>query len=189
MINVLTHFIGTWLDADNGLKDKHVPIPSNVTRICRAIKSVSSDRVPQVVYYQAGVGTTGGPISRTLGGATGAGLADNVHNAYSFRKCVTISQYILSSSLIPNVVSNNYSPGDEIILLGFSRGAFTARSVGSMIACVGLLTKPGLDFLSVVFEDYEHRRDKNYDDPYPSVPFPNKPSADDSAYGHELQAV
>lgn len=77
---------GTWLDADSGLKHNQVPVPSNVTRLCRAIKSTSSDRIPQVVYYQAGVGTAGGPITRTVGGGAGAGLADNVREGYSFRK-------------------------------------------------------------------------------------------------------
>ena len=77
---------GTWLDADSGLRDKQLPVPSNVTRICRAIKPLSSDRIPQVVYYQGGVGTVGGPISRTVGGAVGKGLSDNVRDGYSFRK-------------------------------------------------------------------------------------------------------
>lgn len=86
-------------------------------------------------------------------------------------------------------MATNYSPGDEIFLLGFSRGAFTARSIGGLIAAVGLLTKPGLDSLGVVFEDYEHRRDKNYDSPYPNVPFQNKPSASDPAYKNELYSV
>jgi hypothetical protein len=86
-------------------------------------------------------------------------------------------------------VANNYSPGDEIFLIGFSRGAFTARSIGGLIASVGLLTKPGLDALSVIFEDFEHRRDKNYDSPYPNIPFPNKPSADDPGYKQGLQEV
>jgi uncharacterized protein (DUF2235 family) len=30
-------------------------------------------------------------------------------------------------------IASNYAPGDEIILIGFSRGAFTARSVAGMV--------------------------------------------------------
>lgn len=86
---------GTWLDADSGLKDKQVPVPSNVTRISRAIKSLSSDRIPQVVYYQAGVGSVGGPIAKTVGGAVGSGLADNVHQGYSFRKCLRCLKHLV----------------------------------------------------------------------------------------------
>lgn len=58
-----------------------------------------------------------------------------------------------------------------------------------MITVVGLLTKPGLEFLGVVFEDYEHRLDNNYDSPFPNVPFHNKPSASDPKYRNELQSV
>ena len=80
-------------------------------------------------------------------------------------------------------------PGDEIFLIGFSRGAFTARTIGGLIACVGLLNKPAMEYLSVIFEDYEHRLEKNYDSAFPNVPFQNKPSALDPAYRNELQAV
>ena len=41
-------------------------------------------------------------------------------------------------------ICNNYSTDDEIFLFGFSRGAFTARSIAGLIAGVGLLTKAGL---------------------------------------------
>ena len=63
------------------------------------------------------------------------------------------------------------------------------RTIAAMIAAVGLLTKPGLEYLGVVFEDYEHRLDKAYDSPFPNIPVPNKPSASDPAYRNELQAV
>ena len=89
---MLTYRTGTWLNADSSVKDKQVPVPSNVTRICRAIKSLSSDRVPQVVYYQAGLGTTGGPITRTLGGGIGSGLAENVREGYSFSELLDLQQ-------------------------------------------------------------------------------------------------
>ena len=42
---------------------------------------------------------------------------------------------------IYNYICNNYVDGDEIILTGFSRGAFTARSVADMISSVGLLVR------------------------------------------------
>lgn len=41
-------------------------------------------------------------------------------------------------------------------MVGFSRGAFTARSVADMIASVGLLTPEGLDHFYAIFEDYEN---------------------------------
>ena len=48
-------------------------------------------------------------VAAKFEGGTGAGLAENVCEAYNF-------------------VVNNYSPGDEIYVFGFSRGAYTARA-------------------------------------------------------------
>lgn len=73
----------------------------------------------QRVYYDAGVGT-GGLTDTYVGGSTGAGLEDNVRQAYRF-----LSQY--------------YEPGVEIFIFGFSRGAFTARSLAGFIGSSGLM--------------------------------------------------
>lgn len=159
---------GTWLNSDNGMVNGKLSVPSNVTRISRAIKAVSQDGVPQIVNYHFGVGSSGGRISRVISGATGEGLGDNVREAYSF-------------------LANNYHPGDEIFLLGFSRGAFTARSIGGLIGEVGLLTKKGLNALPEVFEDVQHRRDPKYVPKNPDQPFPHKPSASSPRYADELE--
>src|SRR5690242_14693912 len=36
-------------------------------------------------------------------------------------------------------ISRNYRPGDRIFIVGFSRGAYTARALAGMIAAKGLL--------------------------------------------------
>lgn len=154
---------GTWLDSSGGLMSKKLPIPSNVTRISQAIKPTSSDGVQQVVFYQAGIGSTGNFINKIIGGATAEGLSENIRTAYSF-------------------IALNYSTGDEIYLFGFSRGAFTARSIAGLIDGVGLLTKQGLDYLAEVFKDFEHREDPNYKPAYPDTPIVDKPSALDPRY-------
>ena len=61
-----------------------------------------------------------------------------------------------------NFICTNYVDGDDIVLVGFSRGAFTARSTADMIASVGLLTPEGLDHFYTIFEDYENMGDKSY---------------------------
>lgn len=86
-----------------GLRNRKLPIHSNVTRISQAIQSLSSEGFPQVVYYQAGIGTRGTFLSRIIGGATAEGLSENIRSGYSF-------------------IANNYGSGDEIFLFGFSRG-------------------------------------------------------------------
>lgn len=170
---------GTWMDSDNGyIKDPLLPsrptgrlqTPSNVTRICRAVQSEDRNEVDQVVFYQAGVGTGNSVWEHLVGGATGLGLAENIREAYTF-------------------LANNYAAGDEIFLLGFSRGAFTARSIAGLISTIGLLTKKGLVDFYAIFKDYENAWNRHYRDEFPNTPFPSKPSINDMAYAKELQIV
>jgi len=89
-------------------------------------------RPDQVAYYHPGVGTMGSPNvngriakwwSQTKGMAFGAGLLDNVGDAYRY-------------------LMNAYQEGDRIYLFGFSRGSYTARAIGSLLHVFGLL-EPG----------------------------------------------
>lgn len=56
-------------------------------------------------------------------------------------------------------ICDNYNPGDEIIIVGFSRGAFTARSIAGMVCALGFLNRAGLDQLPCIFKDYETWQD------------------------------
>jgi len=143
--------------------------PSNVARIGWAINDTDQEGKPQVVYYQAGVGSQGGALMRVAGGLTGDGVKENIREAYSF-------------------LATNYIEGDEIFLIGFSRGAFTARSVGGLVGDIGLLTKSGLPYFGEIFEDYIHREDDYYKPKYPNIPFPNKPPFGKS-YVRQLETV
>ena len=126
--------------------------------------------MPQVVNYQYGIGSQGSIFDRVLGGAVGVGLNQSIRENYSF-------------------LANNYVPGDEIFLIGFSRGAFAARTIAGMIAVVGLLTKTGLMHLGEVFRDVQNRRNPDYVPANPNSPFPRKPSADNPRYREELRRV
>lgn len=141
-----------------------------MTRICRAIRQESNDGVPQVIYYQAGVGTEESWWDHIYGGGTGAGLSENIREAYSF-------------------LAMNYLPGDQIFLLGFSRGAFTARSIGAMISCVGLLTPKGMADFYEVFDDWENQGKTGFKTRFLDRPFPNRPHVTDPTYGAELERV
>src|SRR5690606_17210148 len=107
---------GTWNRADQ--EEDDIPCPTNVVKIAFRIAKRDGD-IPQLVYYDEGVGT-GNSLDRVTGGAFGRGLEENIHQAYRF-------------------LIANYEPGDEIFLFGFSRGAFTARSLGGMIRKCGIL--------------------------------------------------
>lgn len=77
---------------------------------------------PQVAFYDDGVGTGGVRVLRLLGGAFGLGLSRNIRELYA--------------SLVLH-----YEPGDKVFLFGFSRGAFTIRSLAGMVCRCGLLTR------------------------------------------------
>ena len=72
-----------------------------------------------IAYYDQGVGTS--PITPISGAAFGNGVSINIRQAYRF-------------------LVEAYRPGDEIYLFGFSRGAFTARSLNGFIEFAGLAT-------------------------------------------------
>lgn len=111
---------GTWNKPDN-------QTITNVEKIARTAQTdpATAGGVHQLVYYIGGVGASSYRADRLLGGAFGFGLFQNVISSYRF-------------------LAQNYEPGDEIFIIGFSRGAYTARSVAGMIGRVGLLTKPSL---------------------------------------------
>ncbi|KAF2461900.1 hypothetical protein BDY21DRAFT_3243 [Lineolata rhizophorae] len=148
---------GTWFNSDNGwvegtLLDPtgHLQTPSNVTRISRAIPAKTFDGHDQIVFYQSGVGTSWSTVERYVGGATGEGLSENIREAYGF-------------------ICNNWAEGDEIFLIGFSRGAWTARSIGGLIGSMGLLNKEGLPFFYDVLKDWENAGSLKYKPKLPSA--------------------
>lgn len=81
----------------------------------------------------------------------------------------------------------NYREGDEIFLVGFSRGAWTARSVAGAIGALGSLTRQGLPMFPEIFNDFANRLDSSYVPQFPNVPFPEKPPFEDPAYVAELE--
>lgn len=83
----------------------------------------------------------------------------------------------------------NHVTGDEIILIGFSRGAFTARSIAGMIGDLGLLTREGMEFFYPIFKDMQNWRTKDYKDPFPGIPFDNKPMGDNAEEEYRRRLV
>jgi hypothetical protein len=153
--------------------DGDVQIPSNVTRIARAIQPYAIEKdgsyIPQLIFYQNGVGTGSSSLYvKYVGGATGDGLADNIREAYTFL-CL------------------NYVDGDEIILLGFSRGAFTARSISSLIRQVGLLTAQGMEYLIPIVDDWQYQLKDGWKTKYPAKPWAgHKPPVTAPEYQRKL---
>lgn len=94
---------------------------TNVLIVSRGVSPEDSDGKSQITYYDRGVGTAG-KLDTITGGAFGHGLARNVEDAYRF-------------------IVENYEPGDRIYIFGFSRGAFTARSIAGLIRQCSVLKK------------------------------------------------
>jgi uncharacterized protein (DUF2235 family) len=109
---------------------------TNVYKLYKALP-VSADQMP---FYDDGVGADGNPIWKLLGGAFGTGLWKKIKDGYT-------------------KIAQVYEAGDALFLFGFSRGAFTARSLAGMIAACGLPTKNFTDDLvDTAFNAY---RDKS----------------------------
>lgn len=78
---------GTWVNSDSGVSwanKSKLATPSNVTRFCRALAPQSRDGIPQIVFYQAGLGSANSWWSYYIGGYTGQGIDDNIKQAYAF---------------------------------------------------------------------------------------------------------
>ena len=116
--NIVICCDGTWNTPDD--KDGGVPTPTNVARIFNALADDDASGNPQHRYYHSGVGTDGGWINKLVGGGTGRGLDQNIMSSY-YELC------------------RHYEFGDRIFLFGFSRGAYTVRSLAGFINCAGLL--------------------------------------------------
>ena len=114
---------GTWSD----LGARH---PTNVARLARWVLPMGGG-APQIVGYESGVGVPTGVsaladgLVRLWGGALGRGLDAKIEAAYRFL-CL------------------NHAPGDEVFVFGFSRGAYTARSLCGLLRACGLLPREQL---------------------------------------------
>jgi len=108
---------------------------TNVLRIFNATV-VSSDQMP---FYDNGVGADGTPIEKLAGGAFGLGLFQKIKDGYT-------------------KISQVYDADDEILVFGFSRGAYTARSLAGMIAICGLPTANFDDaMVETAFQAYRNK--------------------------------
>jgi hypothetical protein len=113
---------GTWntpVQEENG-----IPAPTNVVKLYHAVAARDENGIEQRTYYHPGLGADGGLIDSIVGGAFGEGIDNHLRSAYHW-------------------LGTNYVPGDDIFIYGFSRGAFTARSLGGLIGR-GLLDLRGL---------------------------------------------
>jgi uncharacterized protein (DUF2235 family) len=121
---------GTWNSADK-------PAVTNVCKLREAVDESPEAAIPQIVKYEPGVGTR--PWERIRGGAFGVGLSRNVRECYEF-------------------LVDEYEPGDELFFFGFSRGAFTARSLGGLVRNSGILLREHRGMVNDAYQLYRSRK-------------------------------
>jgi hypothetical protein len=90
------------------------------TNVWRLYQALDLGRNDQIAFYDDGVGTSGSRPLQVLGGAFGWGLSRNVRDLYEF-------------------LCRHYRPGDHIYVFGFSRGAFTVRTLAGLVCKCGIL--------------------------------------------------
>jgi uncharacterized protein (DUF2235 family) len=135
--NIIFCADGTWNDPDQDENADRTADPTNVYKLFLCLAGLlaadslrSADEqereltgdgpARQVAKYIHGVGDSRNPIIKLMGGAFGSGVISRVVRGYTF-------------------VSRNFEPDANIHIVGFSRGAYTARALAGLIASQGLL--------------------------------------------------
>ncbi|QSX74004.1 DUF2235 domain-containing protein [Lysobacter arenosi] len=129
---------GTWNIRDQVDKESGKRRPTNVTKLARAVLPGTVAGIDQIVIYDDGVGTGEG-LDKYTGGAFGHGIESNVRELY-------------------RSILYNYSPSDEIYLFGFSRGAFTVRTLAGFMWMIGLVEKDDDYFVPELYACYERQQ-------------------------------
>ncbi|MBU2957492.1 DUF2235 domain-containing protein [Paracoccus sp. 1_MG-2023] len=128
---------GTWSSADQEHR-------TNVAQLALCVPPSGADGVAQVALYYEGVGVPqGGNMLQRLdeklsGGAMGFGLNNRIAQAFQG-------------------LARHYEPGDQVFLFGFSRGAYTARSLAGLIRNCGLPKGASDDLIRDCFWRYRSR--------------------------------
>jgi uncharacterized protein (DUF2235 family) len=139
MKRIVLCFDGTW----NKPADENLPatrqVETNVRRFFESIEEAGPDGVKQISWYDQGVGSRW--YNRYVGGAVGAGLEKNIIDGYK-------------------LLAREHADGDEIYVLGFSRGAYTARSLVGLIRNCGLVYNKQLTLrIAMAYGIYRTRGD------------------------------
>src|SRR5438045_562867 len=118
MKRIVICFDGTWNKPAEEKLPEDKRVETNVSRFYESVAGSDSAGVEQVKWYDEGVGTKW--YDRFIGGTIGVGLDLNIIQGYEF-------------------LAKHYEAGDNFYILGFSRGAYTARSLVGMIRNCGLV--------------------------------------------------
>jgi uncharacterized protein (DUF2235 family) len=145
---------GTWNVPDEARAG--VAAPTNVAKL--AVGVLTGQDNGQLLFYEPGVGTS--PDEHLFGGGFGYGLSQNIRNCYQF-------------------LAERYESGDQIYLFGFSRGAYTARSLAGLVRNCGILLAENADRVDEAFAFYRDRTSQTHPSALASQLFRQMYSHDD----------
>jgi uncharacterized protein (DUF2235 family) len=142
--NIVVCLDGTWNGPDEKAKDGNYT-PTNVQKVFERLSGsgplsptqdeheiifrVDQSEFQQVAKYIHGVGDAGNALAKLVEGSVGLGLVARVVRGYTY-------------------ISRQYQSGDQIFILGFSRGAYAARALAGLIAANGLLDWKAMSLVS-----------------------------------------
>ncbi|MFC7516820.1 DUF2235 domain-containing protein [Herbaspirillum sp. GCM10030257] len=127
------------------------------TNVLKTVELLDPDRNSQKLYYDPGVGaadqmptTTNWDaftrhLNRIQGLVSGKGIYENIAGAYQF-------------------IVENFTDGDQLYLFGFSRGAFTVRSVSGLINLFGIIRPEHISLIPTMINVYF-----SYREPIPGI--------------------
>jgi uncharacterized protein (DUF2235 family) len=142
--NIIFCADGTWNGPSEPDSDDKTAAPTNVFKLYfnldghdtpdtsqlekekERVLSAADGSTLQHAKYLNGVGDSDNFLVKALGGVLGAGLITRIVRGYTY-------------------LSRNYVAGDKIFLIGFSRGAYTARALAGLVATKGLLDAKQFD--------------------------------------------
>ncbi|MGH1471072.1 MAG: DUF2235 domain-containing protein [Cellvibrionaceae bacterium] len=141
---------GTWNSPEKGKA-------TNVLQMARGVMPTGTDPdtgldVEQVAFYDWGVGTD---RKKIMGGVSGEGIDKNIMDCYRF-------------------LVHNYNPGDKLYFFGFSRGAYTVRSLGGFVRNCGLLKRENAHLIPDAYQLYRKRTKKSNPNAPMSIKFRKK---------------
>jgi len=121
---------GTWQNLSNEM-------PTNVVILMQALKLTADDGKAQIALYDEGIGGDADrSVDKTIYGAVGGGIVRNIKELY-------------------RQIALNFEHGDEVYLFGFSRGAFTVRSLANFMWDTGLVPRQRVDLIDEAYELYQ----------------------------------
>ncbi len=103
------------------------------TNVYKLFNMIEDRTLDQIAFYDRGLGTG---LRKFTGSAFGVGISQNIRECYEF-------------------IFENYQSRDQIYLFGFSRGAFTVRSLSGFLQLFGILPKSRRELIKTAYDIYK----------------------------------